>query len=239
VSISTFFSYYGGKWRLAPRYPKPLHETIIEPFAGSAGYSTRHHRHKVILIDKDPIIAGIWRYLLSATEAQIMRLPELADGQKVRELDISPVEQNLIGYWVQMATASPAQSRSSWAKKHEPGAFWGRATKARIAAQLSKIRHWQIIEGTYADAPDIEATWFVDPPYIDMGKHYRCSADAINFGHLGAWCRSRRGQVMVCENAGAKWLPFRPFVTVGSAYGSTAEVIWTNDAEEAPSQASA
>jgi hypothetical protein len=235
VSISPFFSYFGGKWRLAPRYPKPRTGTIIEPFAGSAGYATRHHHCRVILVERDPTIAGIWRYLLSATAAKVMRLPDLEPGQKVSDLDIEPVERALIGMWVSMAVTSPRNSRTSWADQHDQRRngqlFWGRTTKARIATQLDKVRHWQLIEGTYADAPDIDGDWFIDPPYETMGKHYRFGADGIDFSDLGAWCRSRRGQVMVCENAGASWLPFKPFHTSGSAYGETAEVIWTNDAE--------
>jgi hypothetical protein len=36
VSLRPFWRYYGGKWRAAPRYPRPTHDTIIEPFAGAA-----------------------------------------------------------------------------------------------------------------------------------------------------------------------------------------------------------
>ena len=47
---------------------------------------------------------------------------------------------------------------------------------------------------------------------------------------LSEWCRSRRGQVMVCENEGARWLPFRPFRSIQStSNGVSREVIWTND----------
>lgn len=40
--LKPFFTYFGGKYRIAPRYPKPQYNTIIEPFAGSAGYSLRY-----------------------------------------------------------------------------------------------------------------------------------------------------------------------------------------------------
>jgi hypothetical protein len=36
-NLKPFIRLYGGKYRAAPRYPKPLHDT---PFAGAAGYST-------------------------------------------------------------------------------------------------------------------------------------------------------------------------------------------------------
>lgn len=61
TGLRTFFNFYGGKWKAAPTYPAPKHDTIIEPFAGGAGYSLRHHERQVVLIDRDPVIAGIWR----------------------------------------------------------------------------------------------------------------------------------------------------------------------------------
>ena len=66
------FSLYGGKWRLAPRYGPPRHERVIEPFAGAAGYSTRWEPKKVILIERDPMIFGIWDYLIKATPSEII-----------------------------------------------------------------------------------------------------------------------------------------------------------------------
>ena len=55
-----------------------------------------------------------------------------------------------------------------------------------------------------------EATWFIDPPYRVAGRHYRFGPDDIDYVSLGEWCRERPGLVIVCENAGADWLPFRP-----------------------------
>jgi len=44
----------------------------------------------------------------------------------------------------------------------------------------------------------------------------------------------RPGQVIVCENSGATWLPFEPFRTIKSTPGSrgkghSSEVIWHAD----------
>lgn len=33
---------------------------------------------------------------------------------------------------------------------------------------LYKIKHWQIINDDYSAAPDIEATWFIDPRIREM-----------------------------------------------------------------------
>ncbi len=41
------FAYYGAKHGLAPKYPRPQHRVIVEPFAGSAAYSVHHAAHVV------------------------------------------------------------------------------------------------------------------------------------------------------------------------------------------------
>ena len=66
TGLRPFWCYFGGKWRAAPHYPAPIHSTIVEPFAGAAGYSTRYPDRQVVLIDKDPVIVGLWRYLTRA-----------------------------------------------------------------------------------------------------------------------------------------------------------------------------
>lgn len=43
MNLKPFFTFYGGKWRAAPHYAPPEFATIVEPFAGAAGYSVRHH----------------------------------------------------------------------------------------------------------------------------------------------------------------------------------------------------
>ena len=86
--------------------------------------------------------------------------------------------------------------------------------RQRIARQVAAIRHWKIVEADYGAAPDLDATWFVDPPYEKAGKHYRVGHKVINYSALGLWCYGRRGQVIACENVGASWLPFQPFVEI-------------------------
>jgi len=58
--VRSFFYFYGGKWLAAPRYPAPRYDTIIEPFAGSAGYSLRYPDKRVVLVERDPKIAATW-----------------------------------------------------------------------------------------------------------------------------------------------------------------------------------
>lgn len=90
-----------------------------------------------------------------------------------------------------------------------PKSYWGPEVRAQIASQVNAIKHWTVINASYEEAPDIEASFFIDPPYQRAGTHYRQKFK--EFDSLGAWCKSRRGQVIVCEEAGADWLPFQPF----------------------------
>jgi hypothetical protein len=229
-----FFSFFGSKYRVAPHYPTPTHRTIIEPFAGSASYSLRYPNHQIHLYDADPIVCGVWDYLIHVTPEEIRRLPLVVSH--IDDLDLCSEAKSLIGFWLNKGTTSPSKSPSKWMRDYQfkqPGCtYWSAAVVDRIAAQLTGIRHWTITQSSYADIPNQAATWFIDPPYQVAGKAYRYHD--IDYRSLGDWCRSRAGQVIACENSGAQWLPFRPFRTIKGLEGSrggkkSVEVIWTSD----------
>ena len=226
MNLRPFFCYYGGKWRAAPKYPAPEHDTIVEPFAGAAGYATRYPDRKVVLVERDPIIAGLWRYLTRVTPAEIERIPStIPEGGSVDDLPVCEEARWLVGFWLNGGCSSPRKRPSAWMKEALRGdserwpsgktaglgSYWGDKVRTRIASQVETIRHWQVVEGSYERAPDASATWFVDPPYEKAGKHYRFGAEKIDYEGLAAWCVSREGTVIVCENVGATWLPFEPF----------------------------
>jgi hypothetical protein len=218
--LKPFFCFYGGKWRAAPRYPKPEHGTIIEPFAGAAGYATRHHDRKVILVERDPVLASLWRYLIHASSSEIMSIPLIRNDQSVADLAICEEAKTLVGFWLNKGTSAPCKTPSKWMRDGlRPNSFWGEAIRTRIAFQVEHIKHWTLIEGSYEQAPDVDATWFVDPPYQIAGSHYRCSASSINFLGLSAWVKKRTGLTVVCENEGAEWLPFEPFIEIKANEG--------------------
>lgn len=229
MGLKPFFCFYGGKWRAAPRYPAPKHRRVIEPFAGAAGYAMRHHHADVVLVETDPLIASLWRWLIGASEREILTLP-LEVGTTVRDLGLAPGPSALIGFWLNKGTSAPAQRPSAWMREGlRPRSFWGVEIRQRIASQVGAIRHWTLIEGNYTDAPDDDATWFVDPPYEGAGQHYRSAP--LDYRALGRWCRGRRGQVIVCENEGATWLPFEPYLSIKAREGqgggrTSAEAVW-------------
>lgn len=246
MSLKPFFSFFGGKWRAAPRYPAPKHDTIVEPFAGSAGYSVRHAEHNVILIERDPVIAELWRYLIAAQPDEIAALPLLRANDHVDQFGLAPGARSLIGFYLQKGAAAPGRSPGSWMRKAGEARFhqaqyWGPGLRDRIASQVGAIKHWRIVEGSYVDCSwDFPATWFIDPPYQVHGKHYRYSNRQIDFTALGDWCRARRGQVIVCEQVGATWLPFTPVpflvqCTSGAQKGArrySPEAWWLRDTQE-------
>lgn len=211
--LRPFFGYHGGKWRDTPRhYPAPLHDTVVEPFAGSAGYSVRFRWKKVVLCELDPIVAGVWRFLKRAKPEDILSLPDLEPEESVDDLEIEDEAKWLIGFWLNRGVASPRKSPSRWMRERiRPGSFWGERVRNTIASQLHHLERWEIHECSYQECPVTgEATWFIDPPYFATGTNYRHDCSQIDYDHLARWCASRRGQVIVCENEGASWLDFEP-----------------------------
>jgi hypothetical protein len=187
----------------------------------------------VRLYDIDPTICSVWDYLIHVTSAEIVRLPLVFSH--IDELDVCPEAKALIGFWLNKGTTSPSKSPSKWMRDYQaqqPGCtYWSAAVMERIALQVPDIRHWRISQASYEAIPDQTATWFVDPPYEVAGRAYRFHA--IDYTNLGDWCRSRSGQVIVCENAGSDWLPFRPFRTIKGLEGKrggkkSVEVVWTH-----------
>lgn len=240
--LRPFWYYYGGKWRAAPRYPAPRHDLIIEPFAGAAGYAMRYPDRDVLLIEKYPVVAEIWRYLISADPEQIRATP--TDIDSIDELPswVPAGLRSLIGFSMNHAAASPRKTLSAGRRRLRAAGRasegWSHKMRERVASQVPQIRHWQIWETSYAtiDVFNPQATWFIDPPYQRAGSHYVHGSSVIDFAHLATWCQSRQGQVVVCEAAGAAWLPFRPFAEIrsfgaGGLRQKSAEVIWTNDGE--------
>lgn len=230
MKLKPFWSYYGAKYKIAPKYPPPVHDTIIEPFAGAAGYSLHYPDRKIVLVEKYDVLVDLWQYLISVPSHEVLRIPIVA---RIDDLPtwVPSGGRALVGFNLNQAVASPRKSASK--RVRDGGVGWSERMRARVAAQVESIRHWAVLAGDYTQAPDIVATWFIDPPYQNAGKYYKHSSKAIDYAALGAWCSTRRGQSIVCENAGADWLPFGPFATlkstlsrVGQSQKESFEVAW-------------
>lgn len=210
--MKSFFKYYGGKVSVARHYGPPTHEIVIEPFCGAAGFCTYWNVKHAILIEKDPTIYAIWDYLINhATYDEIMSIDTSITS--TAHLDYCDPIINIISFFMGRGDPQPLrkQMTPSNEKAWSPNAF--SKIVSRIARQIDQIKDWTIIHGDYTDAPNIEAHWFIDPPYQYQGKLYKEGSNGIDYEYLGEWCKSRMGSVVVCEAEPADWLPFDVFRT--------------------------
>jgi hypothetical protein len=236
TGLRPFWRYYGAKWRIAPRYPKPRHRTIIEPFAGAAGYSLRYPDRKVILVERYHVIAEIWRWLIGASPDEVRAIPAVdavadlpswvPDGARwLVGFNLAPGRQQPASH-VSPGILKRREARERWMNEG-----WTQGLRERVAAQVDAIKHWRVIEGDYTTAPDIEATWFIDAPYQgEAGRRYTCGSNHLDYAALGRWCRARAGLRIVCESPSATWLPFLRFSSVnGFNAAGSGEAIWWQD----------
>jgi site-specific DNA-adenine methylase len=220
------WSYYGSKSKLLKYYPKPLNQIIIEPFAGTARYSLEYFDRDVILLEIYPKIYRIWKYLQQASEKDILSLPDVGYKEKI-PLTLLDEERWLIGYCVARGVPRPCTMGHKFNN-------WSR-DKIRISNNLYKIRHWDIRNLDYRDVDNINATWFIDPPYQTSGYKYNFGNSKIDYLFLSKYCEDRIGQVIVCENGDANWMDFVPIKTFTGAFrfkpniNSKSECMWYKD----------
>lgn len=219
------FSYYGTKKKLASNYPSPKFDTIIEPFAGAAMYSLfgDNWKKNVILCDKYDKIFITWDFLIKANTNDILNLPDLKEGLNLDTISsLSDGEKALLGFFANPSSAVPKKTVT---KRGETA--WNRHKKYLID-NIHKVNHWKIYNQSYTEIDNINATWFCDPPYFSGGKYYHssCCSKQINYSELAEWCLSRKGEIIVCENSSATWLPFKPLVELNGQLHKTMEVIY-------------
>lgn len=231
--MKPFFSYYGAKYTVARHLGPPQRGLVIEPFAGSACYSTRWMPFDVALYDVSPDICDLWDWLIHSSYQDVMAIPDRFDDiEQVMALPRGP--QMLVRFWIAKGRAEPSGAISPWYLKHRDDGdcrVWGPRVKERIIIQKPFIDRWTIDQMPYWKVPIREAHWHIDPPYNNAaGRRYPHAN--LDFDHLAEWCRSLPGVVHVCENEGADWLPFRPLCEVVSSRGRregkvSREAIWT------------
>jgi site-specific DNA-adenine methylase len=211
------FSYYGSKSKIINKYPAPKHKTIIEPFCGSARYSLKYWGWDVMLYDLDSDVVAVWEWLINdACPKDILTMPIVKAGMPIPDMG-HPAATKFLAYMSNQGSSRPKRvaGRMNFCK-------W---TPSRIAELLPLVKHWSIQQGSYQDIPNYpDCTWYVDPPYQRQGRWYR--HNLIDYLDLAKWCKSRLGQVIVCENSGADWLPFRDLTYVNGQSYTTKEVIW-------------
>ena len=234
--MKPFFSYYGAKWTGAKYYGSPRHDLVIEPFAGSACYSTRWDAPNVRLYDISPDVCDLWDFLINCSERDIQAIPDTFDvDDDFRSLHRGA--RLLCSFWVSKGRAEPSSKLSPWYFTYRDATdckVWGSAVKARIIRQKPMIEKWTIDCMSWEKVPLVDAHWHVDPPYNNApGSRYPHSS--VDFSALAEWCRALPGTVDVCENEGADWLPFEPLFSVVSCRGRRSgavsrEALWSRGA---------
>lgn len=219
------WGYYGSKSKIVKRYPRPEYSKIVEPFAGTAQYSLLYWDRDVLLIEKYDVIVNLWKWLQICSKKDILGIRRLKFGESTDNFKWDCQEQkDLVGFIITGAPTMPKKTATKWKTIIRPNTQNYRLES--IANNLEKIRHWEIKLGDYNSIKNQKATWFIDPPYVIGGEYYKHGSKSIDFSSLALWCRERKGQVIVCEAKGAKWLPFSPFTESRGNRGQHKEVIW-------------
>lgn len=167
----------------------------------------------MILVEKDERVVDLWERLRGMTPEQALAIPPPTVGERSSDLLVmlrAASEHSLTGEYITVTDRMVSR--------------WPHLLR-RIADNIPKVQHWRIICGDFTDAPDIEATWFIDPPYEMMRRGYRHSG--LDYSALATWCQERAGQVIVCEQHGADWLPFEPLADALTTNNTRkTEVVW-------------
>jgi hypothetical protein len=205
------FYYLGRKARVAPKLPKPRYDTIIEPFAGSMAYSLHWQPDRAIGIELDERVVAIWNRLAGW------------DAKRLRSYRVPDVGERFTDPWMKLSDPGNCALNSSYRvmskMMHERA--WTLKRQAIRHHRWARDHVWYL-HGDYRQAPDWECTWFIDPPYQGVDNGYDSGLD---YDELGDWCRTRRGQVIVCESANATWLPFDAMtVQVGQPANGTSNL---------------
>jgi site-specific DNA-adenine methylase len=222
------FYYYGRKKQFVRLYPAPVFGCIIEPFAGSAAYALHDNnwRKEVILVEKDERVAAIWKWLINeATAQEIQRMPVLRIGERTSKFLHIIHAATKMAFHYKTIKVTPVLARN-----------W-EISKRHMARNLHKIKHWKILTGDYRQAPDVEATWFIDPPYKNSpGQGYKHGSNRLDYNTLACWVRSRKGQVICCEGEFGDYLEFAPLRDCKGVAGKSSKERMYSRCDRAPPQ---
>lgn len=161
MRIGPMFKWFGSKWSATKRgsYRAP-NGPIFEPYAGGAGYSLNYCDRQVTIWERNPMLRLLWGWLIKdATPAAILDIPVGTPvGTAIESLNLSIGQATLLKHWQRTNNVGNCWTISPWGNK--PGQ-WTANTRARVAEQVTAIKHWTLAEPTF----DVPGTYFIDPPY--------------------------------------------------------------------------
>lgn len=238
--IGPMFKWFGSKWSGAKHYPTPIYDTIVEPFAGGAGYSLNYPEKNVVLYDSNKNVWALWEWLInyaSYNPCAISEIPlHVPEGTDIRTLGLTTGQELLLKHWQRTNNVGECWTVSPWGNK--PGQ-WTANTRARLTDQVPQIKHWVLLpqQTTFHIQG---ATYFIDPPYQ---YNYQYGVHGFNWKSLGESIANipKPNQVIACEARCPKtgrmpdWLPFIDFrkqvTSRRKAENShhSSEVIWLSE----------
>jgi len=239
------FKWFGSKWLSSKHLPAPRYDTIIEPFAGGAGYSLRYADRKVVIAESNSHLHELWQWLIrDATEALIREIPlSVPVGTNILSLGLSRGQSLLLKTWQRTNNVGDCWTISPWGNL--PGQ-WTANTRARVASEVDAVRHWELWSNGIPVLHQCvglgakDSTFFVDPPYL---YNYQYKAPLlIGYSQLGMTVGrlAERNQVIVCEAIEPKtgrvpdWLPFTAWQSrvtsrrKADCQHHSKELLWTN-----------
>lgn len=74
----------------------------------------RYAHCDVVLCDADPVIAGVWEYLIGVSPREIRRIPDLPVDGTINDPKILDQAKALVGFWLNRASAAPLRSPAQW-----------------------------------------------------------------------------------------------------------------------------
>lgn len=216
------FYFFGAKNLLARHYQPPMHEVIVEPFAGSAAYSCyhlkRHRDMRAVIIDRNDNVAAAWDYLKHCSARDIRKYPTPQIGEYTTD------------FFLKVCTSSNSCHLNAKMKVTKRMLETFEYQRRRMLDMLWIRNRISFIHDDYRNFPNIEATWFIDAPYqrkSDRRAGFELSKRNREYAELAQFAKSRKGQVIVCEKAGANWLDFEPFRDNKNVLDNRySEVVW-------------
>lgn len=243
-TTGVMFKYFGSKFSKFHLYPTPNTSTIIEPYAGGAGFSLNYSNRNIIISEKNPEVFLLWQYLIKhLTSNDILSIPlNLPIGTDIRELDLSDGQRLLLKYWQRTNNISACWTISKWGNLNGQ---WTKGTRKRLSEEIKLIKHWELYRTAeevfekYKNDPNIY--WFIDPPY-QFNYRYNESSE-FNYVKLLEYINEIKGFVVVCEGKSKcgmlpTYLPFKELYKSKKKYSkqysniASVELIYKNFKEK-------
>jgi hypothetical protein len=170
-------------------------------------------KNEIHINDLDKQVYETWLWLVdSATEKEILSLPDLKVGEKSSEF------LHIIHAASKMAFTYKTIKVTKFLETN-----W-EVSKRVMAQNVHKVKHWKVTNLPFDMLPNTKATWFIDPPYKgEPGHGYRHSSKSIDYEYLASWIKSRLGYVIACEGKEANYLPFVKLTDQKSIAGKSNE----------------